>query len=68
MVQDISAQLDKYTLDTHGFQYIKHKSKLSKDDFADDEKVRAVYYPESIDLIKKMYAVRIPFTGPLWHR
>lgn len=35
MVKDISSEVDKYTLDTHGFQYIKHKSKLSKDDFAD---------------------------------
>ncbi|KAG8158128.1 hypothetical protein KVR01_011889 [Diaporthe batatas] len=53
VVKDISTELDKYTLDTHGFQYIKHKSKLSKDDFADDEKVRTIYYPESIDLIKR---------------
>ncbi|KAJ4403642.1 hypothetical protein N0V82_010619 [Gnomoniopsis sp. IMI 355080] len=54
VVKDISAELDKYTIDAHGFQYIKHKSKLSKDDFADDDKVRTVYYPESIDLIKRM--------------
>ncbi|KZL77915.1 7alpha-cephem-methoxylase p8 chain related protein [Colletotrichum tofieldiae] len=54
VVRDVTAELDKFTLDTHGFQYLKHKTKLSKADFADDDKVKSVLYPEVVDLVKKI--------------
>ncbi|KAI6280687.1 hypothetical protein MCOR28_009119 [Pyricularia oryzae] len=53
-VKDISAEVDKFTLDDHGFQYIKHQSGLSGNDFQDDEKIQEVYYAESIDLLKRI--------------
>ncbi|KAI1868377.1 hypothetical protein JX265_007200 [Neoarthrinium moseri] len=54
VVEDISHDLDKYTLDSHGFQIFRHESKLSQADFANDELVKAIYYPESIELLKKV--------------
>lgn len=56
-IKDISAEVDKFTLDDHGFQYIKHQSGLSGNDFQDDEKIQEVYYAESIDLLKRMYVL-----------
>ncbi|KAJ0164712.1 hypothetical protein CTA2_380 [Colletotrichum tanaceti] len=43
-VTDVAGDEDKFTLDTHGFQYIRHTS--AEKDFADEEQVKAVYYPE----------------------
>ncbi|CCF45817.1 hypothetical protein CH063_03706 [Colletotrichum higginsianum] len=54
VVKDVSAEIDKFTLETHGFQYVKHQTKVSKAEFADDERVKAVLYPEVIDLVKKL--------------
>ncbi|OBR12730.1 Catalyzes late reaction in the cephamycin biosynthetic pathway [Colletotrichum higginsianum IMI 349063] len=43
-VTDITGDEDNFTLDTHGFQYIRHTS--AEKDFVDDEQVKTVYYPE----------------------
>ncbi|KAK2026574.1 hypothetical protein LX32DRAFT_695471 [Colletotrichum zoysiae] len=43
-VTDVSGDEDTFTLDTHGFQYIRHTS--VEKDFADEETVKSVYYPE----------------------
>ncbi|KZL84500.1 methyltransferase-like protein [Colletotrichum incanum] len=43
-VTDITGDEDKFALDTHGFQYIRHTS--VENDFVDEERVKAVYYPE----------------------
>ncbi|KAK1996078.1 hypothetical protein LX36DRAFT_682632 [Colletotrichum falcatum] len=43
-VTDVSGDEDSFTLDTHGFQYIRHAS--VEKDFADEETVKSVYYPE----------------------
>jgi len=49
-VQDVAGDEDKYTLDSHGFQFVKHESK--EKDFKDDEKIKAEYYPEVEQLLK----------------
>jgi hypothetical protein len=50
-VRDIRGSEDKYTLDTTGFQIVKHSSE--EKDFADDEHIKSVYYPEIEDILKK---------------
>jgi hypothetical protein len=49
-VHDITGDEDKYTLDSHGFQFVKHESK--EKDFLDDKKIKAEYYPEVEQLLK----------------
>lgn len=49
-IHDISGDEDKYTVDSHGFQYVKHESK--EKDFVDNEKIKAEYYPETEQLLK----------------
>jgi len=50
IIHDIAGNEDKYTLDSHGFQFVKHESK--EKDFLDDEKIKAEYYPEVEQLLK----------------
>lgn len=52
VIHDISGEVDKYNLDTHGFQFVKHESK--EKDFFDVEKIEAEYYPETEELVKKV--------------
>lgn len=52
VIHDISGEVEKYTLDTHGFQFVKHESK--EKDFFDVEKIKAEYYPETEELVKKV--------------
>lgn len=44
VVNDVSGEEDNYTLDSHGFQYVRHES--SEREFTDDSPVREVYYEE----------------------
>ena len=50
-VYDIRGSESKYTLDTTGFQIVKHDSE--EKDFADDAHIKSVYYPEIEDILKK---------------
>ena len=50
IVHDIAGDEDKYTLDSHGFQFVKHESK--EKDFLDNEKIKKKYYPEIEQLLK----------------
>ncbi|RFU32278.1 hypothetical protein B7463_g4074, partial [Scytalidium lignicola] len=50
IIHDIAGNEDKYTLDSHGFQFVKHESK--EKDFLDDERIKAEYYPEVEQLLK----------------
>lgn len=55
VVHDVTGEEDKYSLDSHGFQFQRHASKVtSLQDFQDDELVKAEYYPESIELLKSV--------------
>ena len=49
-IHDVSGDEDKYTLDTYGFQFVKHESK--EKDFYDVEKIKTEYYPETEQLVK----------------
>ncbi|WYZ45012.1 hypothetical protein EsH8_VIII_000328 [Colletotrichum jinshuiense] len=51
-VTDVTGEEDKYTLDSHGFQYIRHAS--VETDFTDEDRVRAQYYPEMERLYKEI--------------
>lgn len=50
-VRDIRGDEDKYTLDTTGFQVIKHAS--AERDFLDEEQIKKVYYPEVEAILKE---------------
>jgi hypothetical protein len=50
-VHDIRGETDKYTLDQQGFQIYTFPS--AEKDFADDEKIKAEYYPEVESLLKE---------------
>ena len=51
VVHDIRGTEDQYTLDTTGFEIYKHES--VEKEFADDEQIKRVYYPEVEELLKK---------------
>jgi hypothetical protein len=44
--------LDRFSLDEQGFVFVEHKTKVA--DFFDAEQLKAIYYPEVEQLIKKM--------------
>ena len=52
VIENIRGKEDTHTLDTAGFQFYKHISKHTS--FANDEEIRREYYPESIELVKKL--------------
>ncbi|KAK2612059.1 hypothetical protein QQS21_001908 [Conoideocrella luteorostrata] len=49
-IHDVSGHELEYSLDSHGFQFYHHESKLK--DFLDNERIRAEYYPETEQLLK----------------
>lgn len=50
-VENVRGKEDQYNLDNSGFKYIKHTSVLKK--FDNDEEIQRIYYPESIEVLKK---------------
>ena len=52
VIENIRGKEDSASLDSTGFQFYKHTSKLTT--FDNDEEIRRVYFPESIELIKKL--------------
>lgn len=50
-VRDIRGEEENYTLDTAGFQVIKHAS--AERDFLDEEQIKRVYYPEVESVLKE---------------
>ena len=50
VVNDIRGDEKSYTLDKTGFEIYQHESK--EKDFLDDEQIKAVYYPETEQLLK----------------
>lgn len=55
-VNDISGDEDKYTLDGHGFQYLRHRSQ--EDAFVDESRIQGLYYPECEALVKEVTGAR----------
>lgn len=64
-VNDIRGNEKSYTLDRNGFQIYEHESKEKA--FLDDEQIKAVYYPETEQLLKDAYVfvrhLSIPFSN-----
>ena len=53
VVRDATGEEDAYTLDRNAFQFHRHASALRElDEFRDDAKVKAAYYPECAQLLK----------------
>ena len=55
VVNDIRGDEKLYTLDKTGFEIYQHESK--EKDFLDDEQIKAVYYPETEQLLKDAYVL-----------
>lgn len=55
VIENVRGKEDSVSLDTTGFQFYKHASKLTT--FDNDEEIRRVYRPESTELIKKLTGV-----------
>lgn len=49
-VRDVSGDEDRYSLDSHGFQFVQHTSE--EKDFLDEDRVKDRYYKEVDTLIK----------------
>ena len=45
-IKDIRGDVDKFTLDQHGFVYVSHK--LAKDQVSSEESIKTEHYPENI--------------------
>lgn len=54
VVQDIRGNENQYTLDTHGFQLVKHKSTISKEDFTEGTNIENIYYAETAEVVKRV--------------
>jgi hypothetical protein len=52
VIENLRGKEDSVSLDKTGFQYYTHISKHTS--FANEEEIRREYYPESIELIKKL--------------
>lgn len=50
LIRDVRGAEDRYTLDGSGFQFHRHVA--TEKEFADDEKIKASYYPETEQLLK----------------
>ncbi|KAJ3529184.1 hypothetical protein NMY22_g9102 [Coprinellus aureogranulatus] len=50
-VENVRGKEDQFSLDTTGFQFLNSPANYKA--FRDDDEVKAEYYPESIELIKK---------------
>ena len=51
-ISDMRSVRSDFTIDKAGFELIDHVTKVK--DFADDEHVKEVYYPEAIEVIKRV--------------
>ncbi|KAI1475181.1 amino acid permease-domain-containing protein [Daldinia eschscholtzii] len=49
-ITDVSGREDEFTLDKNGFQFYRHVAQ--EKDFLDDDHIKAVYYPETEQLLK----------------
>lgn len=51
-IENVRGKEDAYTLDTTGFQFYTEPAKHTS--FENDEEVKNEYYPESIELVKRL--------------
>ncbi|KAF2036108.1 hypothetical protein EK21DRAFT_96090 [Setomelanomma holmii] len=52
VMNDISGDEDQYSLDSSGFQYVRHKSRES--DFIDEQAIETAYYDECKQLLRNV--------------
>lgn len=57
-IHDIRGAEAKYTLDRNGFQVLKLESKLTPQEFHNEERVRSVYYEELKELLKRTFGAK----------
>jgi len=50
VIQDVTGDEDMFSLDRHGFQYVKRAS--AEKDFVDPDRIRDVYYKEIGQMVK----------------
>ncbi|KZT52824.1 hypothetical protein CALCODRAFT_501823, partial [Calocera cornea HHB12733] len=55
------SDLQAFTTDTSGFQWVKHESKLSGDELLDEESIKRVYYPEVDAFLKSRLGAKRTF-------
>jgi hypothetical protein len=60
IVHDISGEEDKYKLDIHGFQLLRHESKEKT--FDDEERIKSAYYKECEEIYKRMFVFPDPYS------
>ncbi|CAN8104228.1 unnamed protein product [Discula destructiva] len=53
LVQDVTGREEAFKLERCGFEYARHESQLSGQDFYNDELVKSRYYPETRDFLLK---------------
>jgi hypothetical protein len=51
-IRDLRPAASKFSLDDAGFQFLPHRSAVKN--FWDEDEIKRVYYPESIDLLKRV--------------
>jgi hypothetical protein len=51
-IHDLRPAASKFALDEVGFKLLTHRSAVR--DFWDEEEIKRVYYPESVDLLKRV--------------
>lgn len=66
-IENIRGNEDAYSLDTSGFLYSRNSQKYTA--FTDDEEIEREYYPESIELVKKLTGASriVPFDHSTYH-
>lgn len=55
VVHDVRGEEELYSLDGNGFAFHRHAS--VEKEFVDDEQIKAVYYPETEQLLKDVYVL-----------
>ncbi|KAF5364573.1 hypothetical protein D9758_005522 [Tetrapyrgos nigripes] len=53
-IKNLRGKEDLASLDTTGFQFYRHKSDSSYETFGNEEEILGKYYPETVELIKKL--------------
>jgi hypothetical protein len=53
VVHDVRGHESEFSIDTNGFTFIKHQSKLSNEQFEDTRAVEDIYLPECLNLLKE---------------
>jgi hypothetical protein len=50
-IRDGRPLIDRFSLDREGFRFVRHDTRVK--DFFDEAELRAVYYPEMVELVKR---------------